>query len=819
MASSQADNDAHVQEFRRFVQQQSQQGTLGATTGTNTADSRFLPDKALDEYFKDDACLLSLLKAVIPFDGHRPVRLCTLRRRFIKIFAILLCIGHGNFIKLFVEDDDLSDKKLPFTNRPTTFPSAGASDEQFFISFSNQQWMFCAPTLTYEPYSYWPARRILPIIDKQEIGDGGSAKTYKIKVHPDYNRLGPKNSDDPHANIFVLKIFKPNDLEDSYRKEVQAFVALRTNTARNPSMIGFYGSYRHGESCNLILEYANEGTLEDYLQKCSPPTTGPDIYKFWSGLLGLIKALEAIHYIVSGDSSPVLQGWHQDIKPRNILVSRRNCKSLYECEFKLADLGLSHIGIKVGENAQYWSTQGTRTYGPPECYRSELFTAMSRLPASQKADIWSLGAILSEVAMWLYSGGAPGIRGYSELRIKKTREISRFRDAGCFHNGEVVLPCVLQTHKALRQKTHKRDNLTGLILDMIDSMLSPSHVRLDAKQCAFQTTNILQKAEAMIDDSRDELRRSALPPTISIPPPHSSNQSLSARISPQNSPSPMRTSQNAPNGMTPNGSLTPPLTTRCFTLPNLSVEKAREWRNRRKTHRSGFKEYSLPDCHLLVETKNRDHVFIIDDSSSMCEHWDKVLDLLDTLAYIVKPLDPDGVEIYFTINDEHYTKRNSSDLVRIAERARPLKCSSRLSNISIKLGSILEDYEKGLKKPERGWFGPREVRKKSIYVFTDGVWRPQADAAGPIKSLVSTLEQLRKPRNQIGIQFIQFGGDVDGHARLAYLDSQMGLSMDIVDTEPCNGNVWKMLLGALDPWFDSDASPYSEAVRPPTPPE
>ena len=121
----------------------------------------------------------------------------------------------------------------------------------------------------------------------------------------------------------------------------------------------------------------------------------------------------------------------------------------------------------------------------------------------------------------------------------------------------VVLPCVLQTHKALRQKTHKKDNLTGLILDMIESMLSPSHVRLDARQCAFQTTNILQKAEAMIDDTRNELRRSALPPTISIPPSHSSNQSLSARISPQNSPSPARTSQNVPNGMTPNGSLTP----------------------------------------------------------------------------------------------------------------------------------------------------------------------------------------------------------------------------------------------------------------------
>jgi hypothetical protein len=74
-------------------------------------------------------------------------------------------------------------------------------------------------------------------------------------------------------------------------------------------MIGFYGSYRHGESCNLILEYANEGTLEDYLHKYVPPTAGPDIYQFWKGLLGLIKALEAIHYIVSEDFSPALQGY------------------------------------------------------------------------------------------------------------------------------------------------------------------------------------------------------------------------------------------------------------------------------------------------------------------------------------------------------------------------------------------------------------------------------------------------------------------------------------------------------------------------------
>ena len=55
--------------------------------------------------------------------------------------------------------------------------------------------------------------------------------------------------------------------------------------------------------------------------------------------------------------------WHQDVKPTNILVSTRNGKSVYECEFKLADLGLSHFSTRRGENVEGRDTQGTRTYG------------------------------------------------------------------------------------------------------------------------------------------------------------------------------------------------------------------------------------------------------------------------------------------------------------------------------------------------------------------------------------------------------------------------------------------------------------------------
>jgi serine/threonine protein kinase len=56
-----------------------------------------------------------------------------------------------------------------------------------------------------------------------------------------------------------------------------------------------YGSYIHGDNYNIILEYADKGTLEEYFRRESPPSRGGDIIKFWEGLFQLIKGLKAIH--------------------------------------------------------------------------------------------------------------------------------------------------------------------------------------------------------------------------------------------------------------------------------------------------------------------------------------------------------------------------------------------------------------------------------------------------------------------------------------------------------------------------------------------
>lgn len=64
-------------------------------------------------------------------------------------------------------------------------------------------------------------------------------------------------------------------------------------------------------------------------------------------------------------SNECLHRWHQDIKPANILVFSNDENSSYNCEFKIADLGLAHFkasGSELNEPSDL-DANGTRAYG------------------------------------------------------------------------------------------------------------------------------------------------------------------------------------------------------------------------------------------------------------------------------------------------------------------------------------------------------------------------------------------------------------------------------------------------------------------------
>src|SRR5436305_11627172 len=94
-----------------------------------------------------------------------------------------------------------------------------------------------------------------------------------------------------HPNTIILKRYLTKDAEEAYKQEVTGFRSLR----HCESIISFYGSYKHGDDYNILLEFADKGSLEEYFLKETPPSRGEDIIKFWDRLFQLIKALRAIH--------------------------------------------------------------------------------------------------------------------------------------------------------------------------------------------------------------------------------------------------------------------------------------------------------------------------------------------------------------------------------------------------------------------------------------------------------------------------------------------------------------------------------------------
>lgn len=114
--------------------------------------------------------------------------------------------------------------------------------------------------------------------------------------------------------------------------------------------------------------------------------------------------------------------------------------------------------------------------GAPECYRPNDFLGAGNLRVSPKVDIWSLGCIISEFAVWLYFG-QDGLDQYSNARIGESKTIPGFQGGNCFHDGHHRLLSVKVWHDKVREKVVESDTATKLVLDMAEDMLRTEELR------------------------------------------------------------------------------------------------------------------------------------------------------------------------------------------------------------------------------------------------------------------------------------------------------------------------------------------------------
>ena len=170
--------------------------------------------------------------------------------------------------------------------------------------------------------------------------------------------------------------------------------------------------------------------LHHFLSLSKRPTAFIQDHVFLRAMQGLSSGLAYIHNFTyypseTEDGKTVLNGYHHDIKPRNVLVR--------ETDFVLADFGLSKLKDLENDTKTPWKDT-TYEYGPPECRDPESFEP--RL-VGRALDIWSLGCIFSEIIAYAERGPAY-VETFRQSRIKS----NTYGTMRCFHDGEKLCDAV-----------------------------------------------------------------------------------------------------------------------------------------------------------------------------------------------------------------------------------------------------------------------------------------------------------------------------------------------------------------------------------------
>jgi hypothetical protein len=152
----------------------------------------------------------------------------------------------------------------------------------------------------------------------------------------------------------------------------------------------------------------------------------------------------------------------------------------------------------------------------------------------------------------------------------------------------------------------------------------------------------------------------------------------------------------------------------------------------------------------------------------MKDHRSKARRTLGSLAYLIKHLDPDGIDLYFTKSSQTRCHNHRQELLTLFDSVK----FEGHGGMETALGEILDKCSgSGLRSFLKAKFkGSR--RGVNIYVLTDGVWGREDESLCGIPELVKTTVATMNSRVKLGIQFIQFGDHPVGTWRLQQLDDE-----------------------------------------------
>jgi hypothetical protein len=147
----------------------------------------------------------------------------------------------------------------------------------------------------------------------------------------------------------------------------------------------------------------------------------------------------------------------------------------------------------------------------------------------------------------------------------------------------------------------------------------------------------------------------------------------------------------------------------------------------------------------------------------MREEWPAVKEAFEALSYIVKPMAPDGIELFFTVSYDTWRRHDTKELVEKLEK----KGVGGDTNISYRLGLQLDFYKPKIElTPRKRSAKSKKVRPMCFYILTDGNWTAGGDPIAVIKGMADHLISADLKSGQVTVQFISFGQNAAGLQRM-----------------------------------------------------
>jgi serine/threonine protein kinase len=196
--------------------------------------------------------------------------------------------------------------------------------------------------------------------------------------------------------VIVRKALRRASPDDSRRLlfDNEKRTLLLLNRRKHPNIVPFYGAYKYGPELCLLFPVLDMD-LSDFFQRDSRYGDFQWDFTFFAALRGLSSALSYVHDVrlrpdVEGvDVSGI--GYHHDLRPANILVTKRT--------FVLADFGLGRLK-SVGQDSHTGWKAGAGDYIAPECMDENLVNQ----DVGRAIDVWAFGCLIAEVVTYMRSG-------------------------------------------------------------------------------------------------------------------------------------------------------------------------------------------------------------------------------------------------------------------------------------------------------------------------------------------------------------------------------------------------------------------------------